>query len=43
MDGFGLENFLSTPERVEVLARLCAEGYAGKMVLGCEFFHWHVQ
>ena len=40
MDGFGLENSLSTPERVEVLARLCAEGYAGKMVLSHEVNCW---
>src|SRR5262249_51636468 len=31
MDRFGLEHFLPTAKRVEVLARLCAEGYAGKM------------
>src|SRR6266446_2623653 len=33
MDRFGIESFLPTPRRVEVLARLCAEGYAGRMVL----------
>jgi phosphotriesterase-related protein len=40
MDRFGLENFLSTPKRVEVLARLCAEGYAGKMVLSHDANCW---
>src|SRR2546423_7000503 len=35
MDRFGLDHFLPTAKRVDVLARLCAEGYAGKMVL------WH--
>ena len=30
MDRFGLEHFLPTEKRVEVLARLCAEGYAGQ-------------
>src|SRR5712691_10475958 len=32
-DRFGLEHYLPTAKRVEGLARLCAEGYAGKMVL----------
>jgi phosphotriesterase-related protein len=40
MDRFGLENFLPTPKRVEVLARLCAEGYAGKMVLSHDANCW---
>ena len=40
MDRFGLENFLSTPKRVEVMARLCAEGYAGKMVLSHDANCW---
>ena len=40
MDRFGLENFLSTAKRVEVLARLCAEGYAGKMVLSHDANCW---
>src|SRR5205823_4214404 len=40
MDRFGLENFLSTPKRVEVLARLCAEGYAPKMVLSHDANCW---
>jgi len=40
MDRFGLESFLSTPKRVEVLARLCAEGYAGKMVLSHDANCW---
>ncbi len=31
MDRFGLEHFLPTAKRVEVLATLCAEGYAEKM------------
>jgi phosphotriesterase-related protein len=40
MDRFGLESFLSTTKRVEVLARLCAEGYAGKMVLSHDANCW---
>ncbi len=40
MDRFGLENYLPTLKRVEVLARLCAEGYAGKMVLSHDANCW---
>ena len=40
MDRFGLDHFLSTAKRVEVLARLCAEGYAGKMVLSHDANCW---
>src|SRR4029453_12314497 len=40
MDRFGLENFLPTAKRVEVLAKLCAEGYAGKMVLSHDANCW---
>ena len=40
MDRFGLENFLTTSKRVEVVARLCAEGYAGKMVLSHDANCW---
>jgi len=40
MDRFGLENFLSTAKRVEVLARLCAEGYAARMVLSHDANCW---
>jgi phosphotriesterase-related protein len=40
MDRFGLENFLTTGKRVEVVARLCAEGYAGKMVLSHDANCW---
>ena len=40
MDRFGLEHFLPTAKRVEVLARLCAEGYAGKMVLSHDVNCW---
>jgi phosphotriesterase-related protein len=40
MDRFGLENFLPTPKRVEVLARLCAEGYASRMVLSHDANCW---
>src|SRR5206468_1003334 len=35
-----LEHFLPTAKRVEVLARLCAEGYAGKMVLSHDANCW---
>ena len=40
MDRFGLEHFLPTAKRVEVLARLCAEGYAAKMVLSHDANCW---
>src|ERR671934_1252212 len=40
MDRFGLDHFLSTDKRVEVLARLCAEGYAGRMVLSHDANCW---
>src|SRR5438128_3787898 len=40
MDRFGLENYLPTAKRVEVLARLCAEGYADKMVLSHDANCW---
>jgi phosphotriesterase-related protein len=40
MDRFGLENFLPTAQRVEVLAKLCAEGYAGRMVLSHDANCW---
>src|SRR5256712_12012090 len=40
MDRFGLENYLPTEKRAEVLARLCAEGYAGQMVLSHDANRW---
>jgi phosphotriesterase-related protein len=40
MDRFGLESYLPTAKRVEVLVRLCAEGYAGKMVLSHDANCW---
>src|SRR5207253_9480610 len=40
MDRFGLENFLPTSKRVDGVARLCAEGYAGKMVLSHDANCW---
>ena len=40
MDRFGLEHFLPTEKRVEVLAKLCAEGYAAKMVLSHDANCW---
>jgi phosphotriesterase-related protein len=40
MDRFGLDNFLPTPKRVEVIAHLCAEGYAGQMVLSHDANCW---
>jgi phosphotriesterase-related protein len=40
MDRFGLDSFLPTDKRVEVLARLCAEGYAPKMVLSHDANCW---
>jgi phosphotriesterase-related protein len=40
MDRFGLDNFLPTDKRVEVLATLCAEGYAPRMVLSHDANCW---
>jgi phosphotriesterase-related protein len=40
MDRFGLDNFLPTEKRVEVLATLCAEGYAPRMVLSHDANCW---
>jgi phosphotriesterase-related protein len=40
MDRFGLDHFLPTEKRVEVLARLCAEGYAPRMVLSHDANCW---
>jgi phosphotriesterase-related protein len=40
MDRFGLDHFLPSEKRVEVLARLCAEGYAGRMVLSHDANCW---
>lgn len=40
MDRFGLDNYLPTEKRVEVLARLCAEGYAPRMVLSHDANCW---
>ena len=40
MDRFGLDNFLPTARRVDVLARLCAEGYAARMVLSHDANCW---
>jgi len=40
MDRFGLDSFLPTDKRVEVLATLCAEGYAPKMVLSHDANCW---
>jgi phosphotriesterase-related protein len=34
------QHFLPTAKRVDVLARLCAEGYAGKMVLSHDANCW---
>jgi phosphotriesterase-related protein len=40
MDRFGLEHFLATEKRVEVVARLCAESYAGRIVLSHDANCW---
>ncbi len=40
MDRFGLESYLPTDKRVAVLARLCAEGYAPRMVLSHDANCW---
>ena len=36
----GSSSYLPTAKRVEVLAKLCAEGYAGKMVLSHDANCW---
>lgn len=41
MDRFGLEGFLSTEKRVAVVAALCAEGYADKLVLSHDANCWN--
>jgi phosphotriesterase-related protein len=40
MDRFGLDTLLPMERRVAVIARLCAEGYAGKMVLSHDANCW---
>ena len=40
MDRFGLEHYLPTAKRVEVIARLAAEGYAPRMVLSHDANCW---
>jgi phosphotriesterase-related protein len=40
MDRFGLDTLLPMEKRVAVIARLCAEGYAGKMVLSHDANCW---
>jgi phosphotriesterase-related protein len=40
MDRFGLEHLLPTAKRVDVIARLCALGYAGRMVLSHDANCW---
>ena len=40
MDRFGLDQLLPTEKRVAVVARLCADGYAGKMVLSHDANCW---
>jgi phosphotriesterase-related protein len=43
MDRFGLENILSFEKRVDVIARLCSEGFASRMVLSHDtncHFRW---
>ena len=40
MDRFGLESYLTTAKRVEVIARLAAEGYADRMVLSHDANCW---
>jgi phosphotriesterase-related protein len=40
MDRFGLDHLLPTAKRVEVVARLCAEGYARQMVLSHDANCW---
>lgn len=40
MDRFGLDHLLPMAKRVEVVARLCAEGYASQMVLSHDANCW---
>jgi phosphotriesterase-related protein len=40
MDRFGLDHLLPTAKRVEVVAQLCAEGYARQMVLSHDANCW---
>src|SRR5499427_3294499 len=40
MDRFGLDHLLPTAKRVEVVAQLCAEGYASQMVLSHDANCW---
>ena len=40
MDRFGLDQLLPTAKRVEVVAQLCAEGYARQMVLSHDANCW---
>lgn len=43
MDRFGIDSFCSFEDRVSTVARLCAKGYAGQMVLSHDaacFNHW---
>jgi phosphotriesterase-related protein len=43
MDRFGLDNLLSFEKRVDVIARLCSEGFASRMVLSHDtncHFRW---
>ncbi len=40
MDRFGLTHLLPTAKRVEVIARLCTEGYADRMVLSHDANCW---
>jgi phosphotriesterase-related protein len=40
MDRFGLDHFLPTAKRVDVIARLCAEGFAPRMVLSHDANCW---
>ena len=43
MDRFGIDTILSFEDRVSTVAKLCARGHAGKMVLSHDaacFMHW---
>jgi phosphotriesterase-related protein len=42
MDRFGLDYFLPTERRVAVVARLCAEGHAGRLVLSQDSVCGHI-
>jgi len=41
MDRFGLEHYLSTKQRCEVIAQLCREGFASRLMLSHDAFSFN--